>query len=224
MAERVPKIDPRLAAALAAQFERWRAALRGGAERVGWKLGMGDGERIGDEVAIGHLTSASLLDPGATYHAGSDIDLRADAEVALQLGRAVAPDADPVAAREAIAGFGVALEVVDLGRLPDDPVSVVATNVFHRAVAFGPFRPVLSADGVGGRLVVNGRVVASAAAANDLADRVCAAARLLGAMGERLQPGDRIITGSVVQVPIKIGDQVLAEMRTLGKVQLSIAE
>ena len=43
-------------------------------------------------------------------------------------------------------------------------------------------------------------------------------------MGERLQPGDRIITGSVVQVPIKIGDQVLAEMGALGKVQLSIVE
>lgn len=222
--ERVAKIDPRLAGALAAQFEQWRAALHSGAERVGWKLGMGEGERIGDEVAIGHLTSVSLLDPGAAYHAGSAIDLRADAEVALQVGRAVAPDGDPVAAREAISGFGVALEVVDLGRPLDDPVSVVATNVFHRAVAFGPFRPVLPAEEVDGRLVVNGQVVASAAAANDLADRVCAAARLLGAMGERLQPGDRIITGSVVQVPIKIGDQVLAEMGALGKVQLSIVE
>jgi hypothetical protein len=46
--ERVPRIGPRLAAALAAQFEQWRAALHNGAKRVGWKLGMGEGERIGD--------------------------------------------------------------------------------------------------------------------------------------------------------------------------------
>ena len=31
-------------------------------------------------------------------------------------------------------------------------------------------------------------------------------------------------TGSVVQAPIKIGDQVLAELGALGKVQLSIIE
>jgi 2-keto-4-pentenoate hydratase len=222
MAGRGAQVDPRLAAALTAQFEQWRAALHGGAARVGWKLGMGDGERIGDEVAIGHLTSAGLLDPGGIYHAGSHLDLRADAEVALQLGRMVAPDADAVAARRAIAGYGVALEIVDLGG-PDDPVSVVATNVFHRGVAFGPFRPTLP-EGIDGRLVVNGHVQASSAAASDPADRVRAAARLLGAMGEQLQPGDRIITGSVVQVPIKVGDQVVAEMGALGKVRLSIGD
>jgi 2-keto-4-pentenoate hydratase len=110
-------VDPRLVGALAVQLERWRAALRGGAERVGWKLGMGDGERIGDEVAVGHLTSATLLDPGATYGGGGDVALHADAEVALWLGRDVPPGADPVAVAEAIAGYGVALEVVDLGDL-----------------------------------------------------------------------------------------------------------
>jgi len=104
-----------LAAALSVQFEQWRAALGGGAERVGWKLGIGDGERIGDEVALGHLTSATLLDPGAAYAAGAPADLRADVEVALQIGRPVAPDVDPVATREAMAGLGVALEICDLG-------------------------------------------------------------------------------------------------------------
>jgi hypothetical protein len=44
-----PPIDPRLAAALASQLERWRATLAGGAARVGWKLGVGEGERIGQE-------------------------------------------------------------------------------------------------------------------------------------------------------------------------------
>jgi 2-keto-4-pentenoate hydratase len=218
-----PEVDPRMVAALADQLARWRAALAGGAERVGWKLGMGDGERIGDEVAIGHLTSATVLGPGATYRGAGDRDLRTDAEVALRLGRDVAPDADRVAAGEAIAGFGAALEVVDLGAPPGGPESVVAGNVYHRAVAFGPFRPDLPPGPVHGRLVVNGRVLAAAPAAADLADRVRAAARLLGAMGERLQAGDRIITGSVVQVPIKAGDHVLADLGTLGRVDVRIA-
>jgi 2-keto-4-pentenoate hydratase len=42
-------------------------------------------------------------------------------------------------------------------------------------------------------------------------------------MGERLLAGDRIIMGSVVQVPIEESDTVVADMAALGGVQLSIA-
>ena len=49
-----------------------------------------------------------------------------------------------------------------------------------------------------------------------------AAARLLAAMGERLLPGDRVITGSVVQVPVGPGHLVGAELGPLGRVELSI--
>jgi 2-keto-4-pentenoate hydratase len=214
-------IDPRLAAALATQFLQWRATLGQGAARIGWKLGVGDRERIGDELAIGHLTTATHLEPGAAYHADDAGDLRADAEVAFELGRDVDPN-DPAAA--AIAGVGVALEIVDLARPPDDPVSVVAANIFHRAVAFGPFQPARPAGGIRGRLLVNGRTRASAAVppADELAGRVQAAARLLGAMGERLEAGDRIITGSVVQVAVGVGDEVIADLGPLGRVDLSI--
>ena len=75
-------IDPRLAAALASQLGHWRATLGQGAARVGWKLGIGDRERIGGELAVGYLTSATCLDPGAAYHGGGD--LHADAEVAFE--------------------------------------------------------------------------------------------------------------------------------------------
>lgn len=215
------RIDPRLAASLATQFERWRATLGDGADRVGWKLGMGDRERIGDEVAIGRLTSATLLEPGAAYHADGDGDLHADAEVAFQLGRDVDPG-DPADARRAVAGVGLALEIVDLSSPPDDPVSVVAANVFHRAVAFGPFQSTPLTDDLRARLLVNDQELASGAAADDVAARLAAAARVLAAMGERLQAGDQVITGSVVQVPIGVGDEVTAEMGPLGTVHLLV--
>jgi 2-keto-4-pentenoate hydratase len=130
---------------------------------------------------------------------------------------------DPAAAA-AIAGVGVALEIVDLARPPDDPESVVAANIFHRAVAFGPFQPARPAGKIRGRLLVNGRTRASASAppADELTGRIKAAARLLGAMGERLEAGDRIITGSVVQVAVTVGDQVVADLGPLGRVDLSI--
>jgi 2-keto-4-pentenoate hydratase len=218
----VSDIDPRLVAALATQFEQWRAKLRDGAKRVGWKLGVGDRERIGGEVAIGHLTSATVLAPGTAYRAPRDTDLHGDAEVALELARDVDLDADSDDAWEATGGFGVALEIVDLSSPPDDPASVVATNVFHRAVAFGPFRPTFPSGDVRARLIVNGQVVDSAVVTSDIGERLRAAERLLRAMGERLLAGDRIITGSVVQVAIGESDTVVADMAALGKVQLSI--
>ena len=45
---------------------------------------------------------------------------------------------------------------------------------------------------------------------------------MLGAVGERLTAGDRIITSLVVQVPLGSGDAVVADMGALGRVGLSI--
>jgi 2-keto-4-pentenoate hydratase len=212
-------VDPRLVAALAVQLDAWRAGLRAGAVRVGWKLGVGDAERIGGELAVGHLTSATVLAPGATYSADDTGDLRADVEVAFEIG----PDpAGPASAAPIIGGVGVALELVDLSGPPAGPEAVVAANIFHRAVAFGPFRPPPLPAGVKGRLLVNGHEAGSAPVAADVADRLAAAARVLAAAGERLKPGDRVITGSVAQVPVRPGDRVAADLGPLGRVELSI--
>src|SRR3954454_17035140 len=164
------------------QLERWHTTLGLGARRVGWKLGMGERESIGPGPVIGHLTSATQVEPGGVYHAQGIPALHADAEVALVLGRDVWPDADWESAREAIAGFGVALELVDLGSPPDDPQSIVAANVFHRAYRLGPFDRSLPEVGrINGRLIVNGRVRGEAAASPNFAELVRSVAVLLGA-------------------------------------------
>jgi hypothetical protein len=201
----VSEIDHRLTNALREQLRRRPE----GARRVGWKVGAGDRERIGGEIAVGHLTSATLLEAGSTYRGGG-ADLHADAEVALELGE-----------QHTIAGYGVALEIVDLAGT-DGPEAVVAGNVFHRAVAFGPTRPTLP-PGVDGTLWVNGELRAAAPAPDDFADKVAAVARLLATVGEHLQAGDRIITGSVVQVSLEAGDEVAAVLGEFDRVRLSIA-
>lgn len=219
----VHDIDPALASALAEQLVHWRAALGQGAERIGWKLGVGERERIGGHLAVGHLTSATCLAPGSTYFPRDEgEELHADAELAIELNRDVRPTDDAAAAREAIGGYGIALEIVDLASLPSEPQSVVVANIFHRAVAFGRSLPSLPA-GAEGKLIVNGQTRASAHAAEDLVDRICAAARLLAVVDERLQAGDRIITGSIVQVPVNPGDEVVAELDTVDAIGLLIA-
>lgn len=218
------EIDSRLVAALAEQLANRRRLIDAGATHVGWKLGMGRRESIGGEIAVGHLTSATCLESGSTYRAGAAGGRwHADAEVAVELGRDVDPRGNAATVRDAIAAYGAALEIVDLADLPGEPESVVAANVFHRAVAFGQWRAAMPNGSVEGRLVVNGAERAADRVADDLAERLLAAARLLEAVGERIAPGDRIIMGSVVQVPVRVGDGIVADFGALGAARLAIA-
>ena len=198
-------VDPRLVAAMRRQL----ASRPAGATRVGWKYGSGDGERIGDEIAVGSLTSATLLADGATYGGGGH-DLHADAELAVELGD-----------DGSVARYAAALEVCDLAG-DDGPEEVVAGNVWHRAVAFGPFVETLP-SGLEGALVVNGERRAAGGAAKDVEERVAAIARVLEAVGERLEPGDRIITGLIVNTSVGAGDEVRADLGGLGCATLRIA-
>ncbi len=212
-------VEPRLVAATELQLLRLRASVAAGHARIGWKLGMGDAERIGASPALGHLTSATCLAPGTVYYAATPVRLRADAEVAVELARDIDPDDELSAAREAIAAYAPALEIVDLGE-PQPAEAVVAANIFHRAVTFGEARPHLAAETA--TVHVNGRFRDAGAVSADLEERLCAAARVLAAVGERLTAGDKIITGSVVQTAIRPGDTVVADFGALGCAELHI--
>ena len=166
---------------------------------------MGDREGIGGHIAVGHLTSPSRLHDGDTFHDGSP-HLHADAEVAVEIGTD---------------RYGAALELVDLAPLDGEPDSVVAANVFHRAVAFSALRTGLPF--VEARLIVNGEVRAAAPAPTDLSRRLADAEALLAAVGEGFEPGDLVITGSVVQVPVAPGDEVTADLGELGAVTLRVS-
>ena len=118
-------------------------------------------------------------------------------------------------------GYRVALEVNDLAG-GDDPESIVAGNIFHRAVAFGPLRatPPL---GVVTALVVNGERRAARSWKGTSRPTIGAVDRILEAVGETVRAGDRIITGSIVNGRIAPGDDVVADVGDLGRVALRIA-
>jgi 2-keto-4-pentenoate hydratase len=114
--------DPRLVSALEEQLTHRRRLLDAGATHVGWKLGMGDRESIGGEIAVGHLTSGTCLEPRSAYRTErEDAALHADAEVAVELGTDVEPDGDAASVRDAIAAYAAAVEIVDLTLLPGEP-------------------------------------------------------------------------------------------------------
>jgi hypothetical protein len=176
-----------------------------------WKVGGGDDERIGHEIAVGHLTSETTLQDGEVY-SGGGTDLHADVELAVELG--FGSEAHR---------YGVALEICDLAD-GGSPEEIVAKNDYHRAVAFGPFASELP-DTLEAALIVNGqrREAGPAPTAGEAAARVRAVERVLRAVDEELRPGDRIITGLIVNCSVRSGDEVSADLGALGRVQLRLA-
>src|SRR4051812_27693960 len=196
-------LHPTIAAGLAAQLAARRTALDAGARRVGWKLAYGIAEveeLAGDEPVVGHLTSATLLAPGGVYRgASADRELRVETELAVEVGEG-----------GAVAGLAVALEVVDVGRPPHGAQALVAANVLHRAVAFGPTRGGASAPPGPARLLIGGELREEAPVRGDPAAVVATTARLLAAIGERLEPGDPIPAGACLHRPPPPGGAALA--------------
>ena len=199
-----------------ALLARRREMLAQSAKPVGWKIGFNlpeFQEKLGiDAPLAGFLTSDRLLDDGAEWSIGDNGEVVVESEVAVELG----DDG------RSIVALLPALELADPPDLSLDVETILAGNIFHRGVAFGP-RVETESPGAG-RILVNGEeqhsVSADHAGAN-LTAMVGAVAQRLADVGEELQPGDRIITG-VLALPHKAqpGDVVRLELDALGGVEL----
>jgi 2-keto-4-pentenoate hydratase len=190
---------PRVVGALRAQVESWRALLSDGGTRVGWKLAYDIPEIddvTGGAPVIGHITSATVIEPAGVFD-GATVTLRAETELAIEIGD-----------HGAIAGVGVALELVDVARPPHDMEAIVAGNVFHRAVAFGAMLE-------GARQPTSVEV--------DMCAAIATVEELLGTVGERLLPGDFILAGGLTHEPVAAGDVAEASIDGLGSVAITIA-
>jgi 2-oxo-3-hexenedioate decarboxylase len=197
---------------------RRRELMAQSAESIGWKVGFNISvaqQKLGiDAPLAGFLTTDGLLDDGAEVSL-SDGPVVVESEVAVELG----DDA------RSIVALLPALEVADPPDLDQDVETILAGNIFHRAVAFGP--RVLAREPGAARILVNGEVeheVAPAETVAHLDDMVEAVRRRLLAADEDLSPGDRIITG-VLAPPHAAhpGDRVRLELSELGGVELLFA-
>jgi len=226
--------DPRVRRGMETQLARWWTALAAGASRVGWKTGINAPavqRALGiADVVLGHLTSASTVPPGATHSLAGSTRVGMEAEVALHIGADLAGGATPADARSAVAGLGSAIELVDIDRPFDDIEAIVADNIFHRAVSFGPVTPAGDGSwlrGVAARIMRNGEAVETIdaeAAAGDLVEIVRFAADTLAACGETLRAGDRIIADSLGRlVFVEPADVLRADLGRLGSVTLRLS-
>jgi 2-keto-4-pentenoate hydratase len=204
---------------LAAQLVRRREILAQGAEPIGWKIGFNlpkFQEQLGlDRPVAGFLTTDTLLEDGATWSIG-DGDFVVESEVAVELG----DDARTIVA------LLPALELADTPDLSIELEQILAGDIFHRGVAFGP-RVETDTPGAA-RILVNGEVqheVDAQDAGARLEEMVGVVADRLAAAGEELRAGDRIITG-VLAPPHKAapGDRIRLEIDGIGAVELQFAD
>jgi 2-keto-4-pentenoate hydratase len=204
---------------MAALLIRRREILARGAQPIGWKVGFNLPEfqrKLGiDAPLAGFLTSDTLLDDGSEWSLGKQGEVIVESEVAVELG----DDA------RSIVALLPALELADPPDLSQDVDTILAGNIFHRGVAFGP-RVETDAPGAG-RILVNGSVqheVDAGRAGGNLETMVEAVAARLAEADEELRPGDRIITG-VLAPPHKAepSDVVRLELEAVGAVELRFA-
>jgi 2-keto-4-pentenoate hydratase len=198
---------------------RRRETLAQGAEPVGWKVGFNIPaiqEKLGiDRPLAGYLTTDGLLEDGETWSLGDRGDVIVESEVAVEVG----DDG------RAIVAVLPALELADPPDLELEVEQMLAGNIFHRAVVFGP-RAATREPGPG-RILVNGEqqhALTAEQTAQALAEMVDAVAGRLADAGEELRPGERIITG-VLAPPhaARAGDTVRLELEAVGGVELRFA-
>jgi 2-keto-4-pentenoate hydratase len=199
-----------------ALLRRRRETLAPGAEPGGWKIGYTvpkTQERLGiDGPLTGFLTTDTLLEDGDTWSLDDGGPVIVESEVALEIG----------SDGRAIAALFPALELADQLDLDLDIEQILAGNIFHRAVAFGP--RVETRQPGAARILVNGEeqhTVPADETGERLERMVEAAAARLADAGEELRAGDRIITG-IIAPPHDAapGDTVRLELDALGGVEL----
>jgi 2-oxo-hept-3-ene-1,7-dioate hydratase len=207
--------------------------IRGGARLIGHKIGltsraMQRTARI-DEPDYGRIFSDAVHDNGARMEAASFIAARVEMELAFIMGDALeGPDVRLYDVLRATEFVVPALEINDFRtRTPRTLADTIADNAAFGAVVVGS--PVLPHDvdlrRVGAALSKNGVIEESGLSAAVMGHPAASVAWLvnkLHSLGEKLEKGEIILTGSFARpIDIDAGDVIHADYGPLGTLGIS---
>jgi len=209
--------DPRVRRGMKAQLELRRERLAAGDAPLGWKVGFGTPEafeKLGTSAPlVGFLLRSALVPSGSAYSIAGFGRPALEPEVAVRVGEGGVP-----------AALGPAFEIADV-EPTSDVERILAGDIFQRGVVLGPMAERVSLEAASALVSVNGEEVSVAdpeALPGAIPDLVAHVSGLLPKFGERLRPGDLVITGSIVP-PLQIdpGDRVEYELDGFGSVSVA---
>jgi 2-oxo-3-hexenedioate decarboxylase len=224
--------DLTVADAYQVQARSIQLRLGRGERRIGYKLGFTSRAKMAqmgiDEVIWGRLTDAMVISDGGDAEYRRFIHPRVEPEVCFLLGEPLAGTVTSLAALRAVAGVAPALEVID-SRYRDFKFSladVVADNCSAAAIVVGSWADAADVANLGLVLELNGlpaQVGSTAAILGHPVRSLVAAARLVGAAGERLEAGDLLMAGGATEaVALAPGTRVRLEVERLGSVGFNL--
>jgi 2-keto-4-pentenoate hydratase len=208
---------------------------RGGARRVGWKVGLTSAAiqqqfRVHEPV-FGCLLDDGRLASGHAFRAGELIAPGFENELCIVMGRDLAPGATRDGVAAAVARVHPAFEIIETrGDLTSQLALALADNAQQKGFVLGP--PVEHAalpelDRVTVSVRINGTEVAAADGSAVLGhpyNSVAWLAAKLAQFGERVKAGDYIMSGSFTrQFPLNAGDRIEAQFAGIGTVTASVA-
>lgn len=205
-----PDASAAVSRAMRTLLDRRDAELQAGATGIGWKIGFDTPaiqEHFGlHQAVVGYLTDSRVVPPGGSVSLAGWVAPAVEVELAARVGD-----------DGGIAGVGPALELVDLDIDFSDIEPVLAGNICHRHVMFGPEVPGADPMTLDAAVTKDGAVVAEGRLLKDPAVTVAFVEGYLAAYGASLEPGQRIICGSVVApVSVAPGDSLHVEFGPLG--------
>ena len=214
MADQDP--DSSVARGMRALLARRDGELAAGARPVGWKIGFNTAaiqQHLGlSDPVVGYLVDTGLTADDATVSVAGWTSPAVEVELAIRVGD-----------DGRIAGLAPALELVDLD-LPSGLEAILAGNICQRGVVFGEEVP--GVDPWATRVTVTraGDVVAEGCLEQEPATTVSFVRRFLADHGATLEPGHRIIAGSMVApVAVAPGDELNVAFGPLGQLRIAFA-
>ncbi len=225
---------PALAEAYPVQAALVAHRLGRGARRVGMKMGFTSRAKMQQmglsELIWGRLTSDMVCEEGGLLPFDAYIHPRVEPEICYLLRKPLAGVVTPLQALDAVEAVAPALEVID-SRYRDFRFSladVIADNASSAGVVLGAWqRPDTDVANLGIVLAIDGRPAqlgTTAAILGHPLRSLVAAARLVAAAGERLEPGSIVMAGgATAAVELRPGAAVSAEFQRLGRIGFQVS-
>ena len=200
--------DPRIKSGMQQQLRCRRELLAAGKKPLGWKLAFGGPaalERLRiNAPLVGFLLADAVVASGSTISFAGWKKPAAEPELAVYLGKDLAPGADRQTIMSAIAGLGAAIEVADVDHPSDDVEGTLVRNIYQRHLILGPCEAAHAGgnlSGLNARVLRNRAEIANTsdleALTGELVTIVGHVANLLAHFGETLRASQIIIAGSI---------------------------